>query len=426
MNSPLHWACVGKNRGVISLLTRKAPGAAALQNANRETPFDLVSKSGAVEKDKDGCCEGNTLLAFLPIDVAEQLEASSGRVGSHKSLFTRVTRHKTVRSVGMISMPFVVFLLCGLVFQSDLSYPVKAVLLFLVNFYVNLSLGAFRDDRLTRLIPLLIYLATKFWFYVTWIVYVHVHVGTFVTLVFVKLSMGLWYNFLKSWLSDPGVITCTREERVRTIVDMAEREGGFDGTKFCRTCLLRRPLRSKHCSACDRCVARFDHHCPWVGNCVGLKNHKYFLGYLFFMSIMTAFMVYGCYAVWAATCGDGHVSAGGLLSDLRDFAVCNPWVAFVGANAAFHFCWVTALVVCQSYQVFWLAMTTNERMNAGRYAHFKAGKGRSPFGRGCLSNVADFFGLRCGGVFRPDSPDRWLKSYSVDDQEKLLSGHDYV
>ncbi|EAN30464.1 DHHC palmitoyltransferase family protein [Theileria parva strain Muguga] len=55
--------------------------------------------------------------------------------------------------------------------------------------------------------------------------------------------------------------------------------------KFCPTCHSYRPPRSVHCSDCDRCIVRFDHHCPYVANCIGYYNYKIFLSFLLVSSL---------------------------------------------------------------------------------------------------------------------------------------------
>jgi len=49
------------------------------------------------------------------------------------------------------------------------------------------------------------------------------------------------------------------------------------GKRLCRRCKSFKPQRAHHCSVCRRCIIKMDHHCPWVNNCVGIGNHKYFL-----------------------------------------------------------------------------------------------------------------------------------------------------
>mmetsp|Transcript_6460 Transcript_6460/g.14923 ORF Transcript_6460/g.14923 Transcript_6460/m.14923 type:complete len:493 (-) Transcript_6460:265-1743(-) len=58
---------------------------------------------------------------------------------------------------------------------------------------------------------------------------------------------------------------------------------------LCLQCDWPRPERAHHCSVCGVCVMRYDHHCIWINNCVGINNHKYFLLVGFYSMLATVF-----------------------------------------------------------------------------------------------------------------------------------------
>eukprot|EP00418_Pyrodinium_bahamense_P034414 CAMPEP_0179151436 /NCGR_PEP_ID=MMETSP0796-20121207/73525_1 /TAXON_ID=73915 /ORGANISM="Pyrodinium bahamense, Strain pbaha01" /LENGTH=379 /DNA_ID=CAMNT_0020852539 /DNA_START=9 /DNA_END=1148 /DNA_ORIENTATION=+ len=124
--------------------------------------------------------------------------------------------------------------------------------------------------------------------------------GTFAlpgaTLVVFLMTVGL---LLATCCTDPGIIPRREVILATGTAAKLQRALGYDilgessadqptvpselygqGYRWCRTCRIIRPPRASHCSDCDNCVLRYDHHCPFVNNCVGQRNYAFFLGFI--------------------------------------------------------------------------------------------------------------------------------------------------
>mmetsp|Transcript_77795 Transcript_77795/g.128544 ORF Transcript_77795/g.128544 Transcript_77795/m.128544 type:complete len:263 (-) Transcript_77795:163-951(-) len=52
--------------------------------------------------------------------------------------------------------------------------------------------------------------------------------------------------------------------------------------RHCKWCGKFKPDRCHHCRVCRTCILKMDHHCPWIYNCVGFYNYKFFILLLFY------------------------------------------------------------------------------------------------------------------------------------------------
>ena len=71
----------------------------------------------------------------------------------------------------------------------------------------------------------------------------------------------------------------------------------FGGVRICQWCYKAKPDRCHHCSQCNRCILKMDHHCPWVANCIGFYNHKFFMNMLLHCSITANLIAFTSYPV---------------------------------------------------------------------------------------------------------------------------------
>ncbi|KAL0973663.1 hypothetical protein UPYG_G00208050 [Umbra pygmaea] len=140
--------------------------------------------------------------------------------------------------------------------------------------------------------------------------YLAIHLSPAIPVFAIILFLFVLAMLLRTSFSDPGVLPRALPEEA-TFIEMeieaanvnvpagqrppprirnVQINGQIVKLKYCYTCKIFRPPRASHCSICDNCVDRFDHHCPWVGNCVGKRNYRYFYLFTLSLSLLTIYI----------------------------------------------------------------------------------------------------------------------------------------
>jgi hypothetical protein len=195
---------------------------------------------------------------------------------------------------------------------------------------------------------------------------------------------------------------------------------------YCYTCHHWRTPRAVHCSDCGVDVDVFDHHCPWVGNCVGKRNYRYFFTFVW-MTVLLGLFVAGMSVM--------HIVM--VAKDIEKMPSASPAVspnqarpngsavllAFSKAPASLGIAIITIFIIfgvlslgCYHASLMMSGLTTSEDIK-GRY------RLRNPFYQGSISKQI-LYSL-CGPIYPSAFDKNHRHDYFADFEASSVNMKDY-
>ncbi|XP_029648566.1 palmitoyltransferase ZDHHC2 isoform X1 [Octopus sinensis] len=148
--------------------------------------------------------------------------------------------------------------------------------------------------------------------------------------------------------------------------------------RYCEKCKCIKPDRCHHCSVCSVCVLKMDHHCPWVNNCVGFSNYKFFILFLGYSLLYCLYI--------AATS----------LQYFIEFWTVNSNTPTAGRFHILFLFFVSVMFGCSLISLFcyhiFLILRNRTTLEAFRAPIFQTGPDKDGFNIGKMNNFIQVFG----------------------------------
>ncbi|KAI9695496.1 MAG: palmitoyltransferase akr1 [Bogoriella megaspora] len=273
-----------------------------------------------------------------------------------------------------VIIPCVLYILSYMVVYA--AVPIAALVAYGMQYAATkILIYAPSDMKHVHRTPFLagIFAGTLFWVgvrYITHIFPVTFRQNVLLSALFVTCYALCTYFYFTTMLEDPGYVPkpSSRSQQKSIIEELLE-ASKFDENHFCTECMARKPLRSKHCRRCKRCVAKHDHHCPWVDNCVAVNNHRHFLLYLIFMVVGIISLDRLTYLYLNLLSSPSSATECNILNRyFCDILLKDPFTILLSIWASLQLIWVSMLLFVHFFQIA-RAETTYESMKSRTSYH---------------------------------------------------------
>ncbi|RMZ96205.1 putative S-acyltransferase 23 [Brachionus plicatilis] len=204
----------------------------------------------------------------------------------------------------------------------------------------------------------------------------------YLNLFFILNSILMWFFYYSVHLCEPGFLrqnTTEYHSFLKQLLAQSSRLTPAEWTKnlarLCHTCKAIKPYRASHCRACNRCILAYDHHCPYIQNCVGYKNRPQFFFFVLSSTTLQLLSLYFFYILFSKSM-DRYIDYPGVI------------MIFLFAIMAVILLFQATFSVASNY-------TANETVKKNKYDYFKRADGsiKNIFDKGLCYNIKYYFHL---------------------------------